>query len=264
MTEQPRGDALREAVLSALRELLPDVVGPSTGNDHSNGNGHTDGQSNGNGHAATGQALSSDMAAGHGPESAASVGQDPIPLVPAPPVAAVLRPSTWDGPAVPGELIGLSQTPYAQEAGETQAASVPLSEPIVDARHPNHGVAAREGRPLPPDTIVEAVKLDSDEELQLFVRSLVTRLESPRDRLAIKAGRLRFRLQRSPAAMAGAAGPQASTAVRVPKGAVTERHVREAHADGTRLVLARAAVLTPLAREAARTLGVQIERESQC
>jgi acetaldehyde dehydrogenase/alcohol dehydrogenase len=31
---------------------------------------------------------------------------DPVPRVPAPPVAAVLRPSTWAGPPVPGEVIG--------------------------------------------------------------------------------------------------------------------------------------------------------------
>ena len=49
--------------------------------------------------------------------------------------------------------------------------------------------------------------------------------------------------------------------MRVDKGAVTERIVREAAAAGARLVLARRAVLTPLARDQARTLRVAIERE---
>jgi hypothetical protein len=42
---------------------------------------------------------------------------------------------------------------------------------------------------------------------------------------------------------------------------VTERKVQEAAKAGGRIVLGRGAVLTPLAREKARALGVQIERE---
>jgi hypothetical protein len=53
-------------------------------------------------------------------------------------------------------------------------------------------------------------------------------------------------------------------AIRVGKGAVTERTVRNAAADGARLVLARGAVLTPLARDQARALGVEIEKEARC
>jgi acyl-CoA reductase-like NAD-dependent aldehyde dehydrogenase len=34
---------------------------------------------------------------------------DAVPLVPAPPVAAVLRPSTWSAPALPGEVVGDSE-----------------------------------------------------------------------------------------------------------------------------------------------------------
>lgn len=109
------------------------------------------------------------------------------------------------------------------------------------------------------------MRIDSDEDLQAFVRSLVTRLESPRDRLAVKAGRLRFQLQR-PAGSVGAPAGDAGAAqlVRVEKGAVTERHVRDAAAHGSHLMLARGAVLTPLARDSARSLGVQIEREGKC
>jgi hypothetical protein len=49
--------------------------------------------------------------------------------------------------------------------------------------------------------------------------------------------------------------------VRVERGAVTERTVARAAADGCRLVLGRRAVLTPLARDKARVLGVEIEKE---
>jgi hypothetical protein len=240
VTDPRPEESLREAVLGALREALPGVVGG--------------------------------RAAGEAPEV--------IPLVPAPPVAAVLRPSTWSGPAAPGEVIGDGST--GARAAPPQRSGAPAhsepdpprptpprpaanDRPSPDPPAPLSGgsASARPARPAPPGATVETVTIDDDEDLQAFVRSLVTRLESPRDRLAIKAGRLRFRLRRSAAPVGGRA-PESAPAVHVPRGAVTERQVRQAHAEGSRLVLARAAVLTPLARETARALGVPIERETQC
>ena len=141
-----------------------------------------------------------------------------VPPVPAPPVAAVLRPSTWSRPPAHGEVIG------GRESG-------------------------------PADGGIEWVTLDSDDDLQRFVRTLLARFESPRDRAAIQNGELRFALRR-----AGAGGPAAGT-VRVDRGAVTERKVEEAAKAGARLVLGPGAVLTPLAREKARARGIEIERE---
>jgi hypothetical protein len=145
--------------------------------------------------------------------------------VPAPPVAAVLRPSTWAGPTVPGEVVGASAEPAA---------------------------------PPPGGVRVEAVTLEGDEDLDRFVRALVARLENPGERTAILAGTLRFTLGTA------RTGAPAGAVRRVERGAVTERTVREAAAAGERLVLAPAAVLTPLARERARALGVEIERERRC
>ena len=51
---------------------------------------------------------------------------------------------------------------------------------------------------------------------------------------------------------------------RIERGAVIERTVNEAAQAGQRLVLAPAAVLTPLAKERARHLKVEIERERRC
>ena len=47
----------------------------------------------------------------------------------------------------------------------------------------------------------------------------------------------------------------------IDRGAVTERTVAAAAKAGGRLVLGPRAVLTPLAREKARALGLEIERE---
>jgi hypothetical protein len=150
--------------------------------------------------------------------------------VPAPPVAAVLRPSTWDRAPVPGEVVG-------------DAPPAPATEPPVAT------VASG----------TEWVTLDSDDDLDGFVRALLKRFENPRDRMAIRSGQVRFALRRASAAeSAGAA------TLRVERGAVGERTVKQAAATGARLVLAPRAVLTPLAREQARALGVEIERERRC
>jgi hypothetical protein len=138
-----------------------------------------------------------------------------VPQVPAPPVAAVLRPSTWSGPPAQGEVVG------------------------GDAR-------------------TEHVTLGSDADLARFVQSLLARCENPREREAIRAGRLRFSLGRPGAHDGGDNG-----AMRIERGAVTERAVDKAAKTGARLVLGPRAVLTPLARDKARAKGIQIEREPE-
>ena len=211
-------EAMRQAAREVLRELLPELIGelhaappPTNGNGKRNGNGD---------HAPAAQA---------------------IPRVPALPVAAVMRPSTWAAPPAPGEVIGDGQTP---------------AMPAPPA--PSADVEDADG--------AEAVTLDTDEDLQRFVAALVQRFANPRERRALQTGQLRFRLRRTTAtgatgAATAAAAAQAPPAIHIEKGAVTERIVREAAASGARLVLARRAVLTPLARDQARVLRVTIERE---
>jgi len=144
-------------------------------------------------------------------------GDGATPTVPPPPVAAVLRPSTWSAPPTGAETIG--------DAGRG------VSEPVTIA---------------------------SDDDLQRFVHALLARFEHPGDREAIRTGRLRFTLARHGAGGAGGAGPGT---IRVERGAVTERKVAEAAKAGARLVLGPGAVLTPLAREKARAMGIEFERE---
>jgi hypothetical protein len=146
---------------------------------------------------------------------AGPAGNGVTPQVPAPPVAAVLRPSTWTAPPAGGELIGGAAPGAAAGA--------------------------------------EFVSLESDADLDRFVRALLARCENPQEREAIRAGRLRFTLRQGAAAAPGV--------VRVERGAVTERKVDEAAKAGARLVLGPRAVLTPLAREKARAKGIDIEWE---
>ena len=104
-------------------------------------------------------------------------------------------------------------------------------------------------RPLEGGRGLERVVICGDDDLNRFAHALLARP----DREAILAGRVRFTLG------AGAEAP--AGVVRVDRGAVTERKVAEAAKAGARLVLGPAAVLTPLAREKARALGLEIERE---
>jgi hypothetical protein len=167
--------------------------------------------------------------------------EDVVPQVPAPPIAKVHRPSGWRPPA---------------ESTTTPAIGASSARQLVPAEHAPVGRSQ-----AAPDGSVEVVDLRSDADLDAFVRSLVHRFENPRDRMAIRSGKLRFRLG---ATAAPAAGPAAAPAIRVERGAVTERAVRDAAAQGARLVLGPRAVLTPMARDRARSLGVEIEKERPC
>ncbi|MCG8152505.1 hypothetical protein GUY44_18610, partial [Pimelobacter simplex] len=104
---------------------------------------------------------------------------------------------------------------------------------------------------------VEAVRIGDDADLDRFARQLLALFENPKNRQDLRAGRLRFRLEGGTTS----AVPETRPVQRVDTGAVTERQVKAASEAGRRLVLGRRAVLTPLARERARALGVPIEKE---
>jgi hypothetical protein len=168
-----------------------------------------------------------------------------VPRVPAPPVARVHRPSQRVADAVPQAAAPAPATPRPTPA----PAAAPAPAPAAVAASPP--AARHDG--------VHEVTIDSQADLDAFVRDLVRRLESPRDRLAIRAGKLRFALRRPTVGSDGR-----PPAMRIERGAVTERVVAEAAAARSRLVLGPKAVLTPMGRDRARTLGVEIEKERQC
>lgn len=98
------------------------------------------------------------------------------------------------------------------------------------------------------------VRIETDDDLNAFARQVLRLADNPKLRRDLIAGRIRFAVAGPPAA--------ASSAVhRVEKGAVSERTVAAAAKAGAKLVLGTRAVLTPLAKDKARALGVPIERE---
>ena len=108
------------------------------------------------------------------------------------------------------------------------------------------------------------VLLKTDADLDAFIRRIAALCEDPEQRTALQAGRHAFRLAGPPAdGRPASSGPSeaAPSVVRIDTGAVTERAVKRAAAAGARIVVGRRAVLTPLARDRARSLGVVIEKE---
>ena len=107
----------------------------------------------------------------------------------------------------------------------------------------------------PHAALVGEVVVRDDADLGALLRRIASLCDDPTARAALREGRHGFRL----------AGPShqraAAPVVRIERGAVTERAVAKAAADGVRLVVGPKAVLTPLARDKARNLGVEIERE---
>jgi hypothetical protein len=124
------------------------------------------------------------------------------------------------------------------------------------------GIAADAAGPPPPGQ--GDVRITSDVDLTAFVRRIATLCEDPAQRAALQGGRHAFRLV--PDGFEASSGPRQPpppppNVTRIERGAVTERAVLRAANEGARLLLGRGAVLTPLARDKARTLGVEIEKE---
>jgi hypothetical protein len=122
-----------------------------------------------------------------------------------------------------------------------------------------------------PGTRSHDVTIASEADLTAFVRRVAAMCEDDQVRAAMQDGRHGFRLSGGGGFEArklapqppnnGQLAPRPPGVTRVERGAVTERAVVKAAAEGARLVLGRGAVLTPLARDKARSLGVEIEKE---
>jgi hypothetical protein len=100
----------------------------------------------------------------------------------------------------------------------------------------------------------EDIAIATDAELAAFVRRVIEQRE------AIQAGRLKFRLKRGRKSGDAETAPRGGNE-RIDKGIVTEKRVMAAAKAGKKLVVGKGVVVTPLARDKARQLGVEIERE---
>lgn len=109
-----------------------------------------------------------------------------------------------------------------------------------------HDVLASRGPKVQTAAATEQVRIDTDAELQAFIR----RMTDPSTVEAIRSGRLTFMLATAHAARGGE---------RLLDGVITEQKIAGLAGSGM-LVLGPGAVLTPLAKDRARRLGLRIER----
>ena len=107
--------------------------------------------------------------------------------------------------------------------------------------------------------VVEMVSLATDAQVQSFVHRILDLAADEETLSALRQGEIVFQL--SDQAKANAADNSGTT--RVDKGAVTESTIRKAAESGSTLIVGRKVVVTSLARDKARDLGVTIIKESQ-
>lgn len=98
-----------------------------------------------------------------------------------------------------------------------------------------------------PKQGTETIRIGSDAELQAFVN----RLSIPGIIESVRAGKLRFTL--------GQTAPAPTSSGDILEGVISEQKISALAAHRT-LILGPTAVLTPLARDRARKLGLKIER----
>ena len=159
-------------------------------------------------------------------------------------------------PAVrPASALAAGGVPSGVPAGEPASVTPVGRRDSGGAAGGTPAVSDGEVKPA-PDFFV--VRLDTDAALHEFALRVLRLADNPKMRRDLIAGRIRFRLADESSVAAGATK---GAVHRVDKGAVTERAVAAAAAAEARLVLGPRAVLTPLAKDKARALGVPIERE---
>mgnify|MGYP000053038229 FL=1 len=133
----------------------------------------------------------------------------------------------------------------------------------------------RAGKPLvapaPPAPAVEAVSITGNADLAAFVQRLIGLLDDPVKGAAIRSGNHVFALANGQAlaqAQAHTQAPAQATAPATPcpaelSGTITEARIAKIAKLGEtdRIVLAPGAVMTPLANDRARAVGLKIERK---
>jgi hypothetical protein len=110
-----------------------------------------------------------------------------------------------------------------------------------------------------PAQVIEVVSLGSNLDVTNFVNRILDLATDAKTLNAMRQGELVFQLGNGSVANS----KQDSGTTRIDKGAVTESTIRKAAESGSTLIVARKVVVTSLARDKARDLGVTIIREGQ-
>jgi hypothetical protein len=111
---------------------------------------------------------------------------------------------------------------------------------------------------LQPAQVVEVVSLANDTEVKAFVNRVLDMAAEPQTLGALRDGRIVFQLSQQ-------TKDHRSDSMnnRIDRGALTESSIMKAAEAGSTVIVAWKVVVTSLAREKARDLGVTIIRESK-
>jgi len=115
--------------------------------------------------------------------------------------------------------------------------------------------------PLSTDPTTIQVHIQTDADLAAFVHKVLDLVVDPAKTHAIREGRLRFVMDHAAPALGPSAGGEV---LRLRGEALTEKKLSALPPGTTRIVLERGAVVTPLARERARQIGITLERSTPC
>jgi hypothetical protein len=110
-----------------------------------------------------------------------------------------------------------------------------------------------------PAQLIEVVSLNTDSDVKSLVNRVLDMAADPQSLAALREGTIVFQLSNQ-SSQHSASG---SNTTRIEKGAVTESTIKKAAESGSTLILGRKVVVTSLARDKARDLGVTIIREDQ-
>ena len=114
-------------------------------------------------------------------------------------------------------------------------------------------------QPTKTAQVVEVVSLSSNSDVSNFVNRVLDLASDSKTLNAMRQGELVFQLGNATSSHSN----HDSGTTRIEKGAVTESTIKKAAESGSTLIVARKVVVTSLARDKARDLGVTIIRESQ-
>jgi hypothetical protein len=116
--------------------------------------------------------------------------------------------------------------------------------------------------PQSPAAVTEQISLSSNSDVFVFVQRILDMATDSATANRLRSGQIRFELALSQPGSAAVDAGTANSALRIERGAITESMVNKAAAEGGKLIAGSAAVITPLARERARKLGVTITKEA--
>lgn len=116
--------------------------------------------------------------------------------------------------------------------------------------------------PATPAAVTEQVSLSSNSDVFAFVQRILDMATDSATANRLRSGQIRFELAVSQSGPTVAEAGNSDRSLRIERGAITESMVNKAAAEGGKLIAGTAAVITPLARERARKLGVTITKET--